>query len=94
VPQPIMIVTLTDLGRTREQGDIARELGADLEAMNATLEPHERVAKCLVVDGVWSAENGLLTPTSKVRRSAVEAKYRSSIERAAATQRQQKIVWE
>jgi len=34
-----------------------------------------------VVDEPWTIEGGLLTPTLKIKRSAIEARYSSEVER-------------
>jgi long-chain acyl-CoA synthetase len=43
--------------------------------VNADLPPHERVRRFHVTADALSAEAGDLTPTHKVRRAAVEARY-------------------
>ncbi len=60
---------------------------ADLEDLqaraNARLHAfpgYTRIRYVLRVAGPWTVENGLLTPTMKVRRQEVEARYREAIE--------------
>src|SRR3546814_14787680 len=50
-------------------------LHADLRSVNATLDEHERIARCIIVDDAWTPDNGLLTPTGKIRRSVLEQHY-------------------
>ncbi|GAB3537925.1 AMP-binding protein [Noviherbaspirillum agri] len=88
--QPIMIVTLTEDARRKPRADVERRLNADMEAVNATLEPHERIAKSVILQDTWSIDNGLMTPTMKVRRSVVEQRYSHVIER----QTRNVISWE
>jgi long-subunit acyl-CoA synthetase (AMP-forming) len=54
---------------------IETDLLAQLEAVNASLEPHEKLGFAVIVDQPWTVENGCLTPTIKIRRSAIEARY-------------------
>ncbi|PKM07320.1 MAG: AMP-dependent synthetase, partial [Gammaproteobacteria bacterium HGW-Gammaproteobacteria-7] len=49
-------------------------------AVNRELEPHERIGRLLVVAERWTVDNELLTPTLKIRRDALEARYRSAID--------------
>jgi len=41
-----------------------------------------RVRRIIVTREAWSVENGLLTPTLKVRRREVCARFKAEIERA------------
>jgi long-chain acyl-CoA synthetase len=52
---------------------ISRELGTLLARVNATLPMHERLRMLVVVAEAWSVDNGLLTPTLKLRRPRIEA---------------------
>lgn len=90
--QPIMVVTLSDAARHKPRAEVERALTADMEAVNATLEPHERIAKCVILKDTWSIDNGLMTPTMKVRRSAVEKRYGELIEKETRTRNM--ISWE
>ena len=44
-----------------------------LEELNAQLVAHERLRMLVVVSEPWTIENGCLTPTMKLKRSAIEA---------------------
>lgn len=90
--QPLMFVTLTEDARRKEHADVEQRLLADMEAINATLEPHERIAKCVILQDAWSIDNGLMTPTMKVRRAEVEKRYRDLIERESRVR--DAISWE
>lgn len=90
--QPIMMVTLTEEARRRPRPEVERRLAADMEAVNAPLEPHERIGKCVILRDAWSIENGLMTPTMKVRRSEVTKRYGDLIEKEAKTRNP--ISWE
>jgi long-subunit acyl-CoA synthetase (AMP-forming) len=53
----------------------AREIETHLTAINRALESHERLAFVVVVREPWTTDNGLITPTMKVRRGEVEQRY-------------------
>jgi long-chain acyl-CoA synthetase len=72
IPQPIALVTLSDIGKQKTKAEITSDLSALLEPINSTLEHHEVVAKIVVMKENWLIENGLLTPTLKVKRNQVE----------------------
>jgi long-chain acyl-CoA synthetase len=90
--QPIMVVTLSEDARRKPRNEVEQRLTADMEAINANLEPHERIAKCVILRDTWSIDNGLMTPTMKVRRSEVEKRYGPLLEKEIKTRNA--ISWE
>lgn len=46
-----------------------------LDDVNAKVEEYEKLAFLVVAKDRWTIENGMLTPTMKIRRSAIEAAY-------------------
>lgn len=59
---------------------LAAPLAAHVAAVNDALAPHERVVRHLATRARLSAEAGELTPTHKVRRSAVLARFAAEVE--------------
>ncbi|MBM7063014.1 AMP-binding protein [Pseudomonas sp. UL073] len=75
---------------TREQ--IGAELEALLDEVNAQFEAHEQLACLVVVREPWSIENGLLTPTLKIRRNLIEERYHAAAETWGASR--SKVIFE
>ncbi len=69
-----------------------RELSQFLDELNGELEPHEAMDFVVVVKEPWEIANGLLTPTLKIKRAAIEAHYSALIDGWAS--RRRKVVWE
>jgi long-chain acyl-CoA synthetase len=46
-----------------------------LEEVNNALAPFEQLAFLAIAKDVWSAENGFLTPTLKIKRKVLDATY-------------------
>ena len=90
--QPIMVVTLNGPAKGRGKADVMKQLATDMDAVNQTLEPHEEIAKVLVVGDTWTIDNGFMTPTMKVKRNIVEERYMALIEKHAPTK--EKVSWE
>ena len=44
------------------------------------LDPHEHLDKVVVVPDVWTIENGMLTPTMKLRRGQIEERYAPQVD--------------
>ena len=85
MPQPFGLVVLSEAARARTQAEtdraeLTRSLEEHLQRTNACLDPHEQLEKLVVTGDTWTVENGLLTPTLKVKRSAIEAKYAGRVE--------------
>ena len=89
MPSPLAVEAL---GTAEGRAAFEDELAALLDGVNATLDPHEQLAFAVVVADGWSIENALLTPTMKIRRSAIEARYAERIDDWAA--QGQRVVWE
>jgi len=89
--QPVMLVTLTPDGRKKPREELGKQLVADMDSVNATLEPHEEIAKIIVVPETWTIDNGFMTPTMKVKRAEVEKRYADLITREA--EKREKLAW-
>lgn len=48
------------------------------ELGNAQLNPHERLIA--IADGPWTVGNGLMTPTFKIKRAALEGRYQAFVD--------------
>lgn len=72
IPQPIALVTLSDTGKMQQQDALYAQLESELQALNKTLEKHERIEKIVILENNWTVENGLLTPSLKVKRNELE----------------------
>lgn len=96
-PQPCMMILLSDearaeLGNGGDREALQRELEAELDAVNAKCEAHERLAFAVVVKDPWTMENGMLTPTMKIKRNVIENHYVQKMNEWYG--RRQKVVWE
>ncbi|MBR1219602.1 long-chain fatty acid--CoA ligase [Bradyrhizobium sp. U87765 SZCCT0131] len=73
----IAFTTYTDLASRREVYALLRK---EVEAVNATLPPAQRIAKFLLLYKELDADDGELTRTRKVRRSVINEKYADIID--------------
>ena len=75
LPQPVALVVLSEMARLADRELIARSLEQALAAVNERIMPHERVKKLIVVKDAWTVENNLITPTMKMKRNIIDARY-------------------
>ena len=79
VPRPEFVETFTREHRAQGNGalDAAlhKAIAAAVERANATLPPTERVRHFIVANEPFSTENGLMTPTLKIKRHAIRQVY-------------------
>src|SRR6202021_2538100 len=73
----IAFTTYTDLSA---RGDIYALLQQEVEAVNATLPPAQRISRFLLLYKELDADDGELTRTRKVRRSVINEKYADIID--------------
>jgi long-chain acyl-CoA synthetase len=77
--QPILITTLTQTGANLDQKSLKSELEVLLNKINTQIPAYERVAQICVVPE-WTTNNGMLTPTLKLKRKEIETTYRPWVE--------------
>jgi len=72
IPQPIALIVPSELGRKKTKDELIKSLTGTMRSINPGLESYERVAKVIIMKEIWSVDNGLLTPTMKIKRNQVE----------------------
>ncbi|EHU4799619.1 AMP-binding protein [Vibrio vulnificus] len=74
LPAPILLVVphnFPNFDRDRYERTTKRVIAK----MNAKLESHEQIKGVLMIKDPWSIDNGILTPTLKIKRHVLEQKY-------------------
>jgi len=72
IPQPIALVVVSELGKSKSKAILENSLMGTVKELNLDLESYEKIAKVVIMEEDWSVDNGLLTPTLKVKRNRVE----------------------
>jgi len=76
IPQPIALITLSELGRAKSREDLCSGLIETVNEINPSFEKHEKIEKVVIMKEDWNVDNGLTTPTLKVKRNAIEKIHR------------------
>ena len=96
-PPPCLMVLLSEeardeLERGGSRSELEQELAEELDSVNAECESHEKVAFVVVVREPWTMENGMLTPTMKIKRNVIEDFYNRKMDEWFEQKR--KVIWE
>jgi long-chain acyl-CoA synthetase len=92
LPQPIALAVLSPSGKKKSKDEIEMSIATTLQEVNETLASYERIQSAVILKEDWTIENGLMTPSLKVKRNEVERKFFSQYQNWY--KKSQVIVWE
>ena len=87
IPQPIGLVVLSDTGKEKEQAALIESLEQTIKVLNPTLESVAKIQKIVVMKEDWTIDNGLLTPTMKIRGIELKKSIKAYIPNGLMTRR-------
>lgn len=90
LPGPILLVVPHDFPNF-DRKRYERTTNKVIARMNSDLESHEQIKGVLMIKDPWTIENGILTPTLKIKRHVLEQKYH---EMGQNWPKGQLVVWE
>jgi long-chain acyl-CoA synthetase len=62
------------------QGEVVKEVGKHIEELNSGLASYEQIKRFAVLTQEFSIADGEMTPTLKMKRNVIEARYRDVID--------------
>ena len=92
IPQPIMLVNISDVAKKITKGELQKNLSTKMEMVNSKLFNYKRVSTIVICSDDWTPKNGILTPTMKIKRGAVDKMYMDKYEQWH--QSKEKVIWE
>lgn len=72
VPQPMALVVLSAAGKSKSADEVIESISKTISEVSLSLESHEKIEKAVVMKSDWTIENGLMTPSMKIKRNEVE----------------------
>ncbi len=71
----VMTCVLSDTAQERPKEEIEAELRERVAAVNDEVDKHARIGAVMISREPWGIDNGILTPTLKIRREKVEERF-------------------
>ncbi len=72
VPQPIALTVLSANGKVKSKEEIIKSISSTIQEVNKHFESHEHIDTAVIMKGDWTIENGLMTPSMKLKRNEIE----------------------
>lgn len=91
MPQPVMVVVPSENGAKKSKTELAKSIETTMHAVNETLPRYTKVSTVVIAKEPFTTENGLLTPTLKVKRFNVHQKYASQLK--AYCEHKDNVIW-
>ncbi len=88
-PQPFMVISTHESAFKEEPQKLMQICQEQLSKLNLKLEAHEQLSHIFISHQSWDVENGLSTPTLKMKRGAIEKFYQSHAEQLMSSSSEQ-----
>jgi len=75
IPQPICLINLSEEAKKLEKSAIEQSIQDTIEELNSKVANYERISTVVIQLDTWSEDNGILTPTLKVKRGTLDDRY-------------------
>lgn len=74
-------ISYSDITPMIETPEVISYFSSEVETLNKSLNPHERILRFKLVPDEWSPATGELSPTLKLKRQVINEKYRELIDK-------------
>jgi len=75
-PQPMALIVPSEMGAAKPKAELKASLEKTLKEVNTKMPNYRKVSTIVITKDIWGVENGLLTPTLKVKRNVMNQRYR------------------
>ena len=75
IAQPLCLIQLSEIGKNTSREAITKMLTERLDEVNSDLVNYKKISTLIIVKDEWTQQNGIVGPTQKLKRGAIEDKY-------------------
>ena len=75
IAQPLCLIQLSEIGKNTSREVISKMLTDRLAKVNSDLVNYKKISTLIIVKDEWTQQNGIVGPTQKLKRVAIEDKY-------------------
>ena len=75
IAQPLCLIQLSEIGKNTSRDVITKMLTERLDEVNSDLVNYKKISTLIIVKDEWTQQNGIVGPTQKLKRGAIEDKY-------------------
>ena len=75
IAQPLCLIQLSEIGKNTSREVISKMLTDSLAKVNSDLVNYKKISTLIIVKDEWTQQNGIVGPTQKLKRGAIEDKY-------------------
>tara|TARA_B100001175_G_C19507730_1_gene641872 strand:+ start:1078 stop:2757 length:1680 start_codon:yes stop_codon:yes gene_type:complete len=75
IAQPLCLIQLSEIGKNTSTEVISKMLTDRLSQVNSDLVNYKKISTLIIVKDEWTQQNGIVGPTQKLKRGAIEDKY-------------------
>ena len=72
--QPILLAVPSEKAKS-DKNEVSKKLSKFLSHVNADLDGYKKIKKIILVKEEWIPENGLTTPTLKIKRAKIDERF-------------------
>lgn len=78
IPQPLAMINLSPVGQRADKTEVENAIFESVTELNMTRANYERISTAIIQTEAWSQENGMLTPTLKIKRHSFDKDFGNS----------------
>ena len=75
IAQPLCLVQLSDIGINTSREKLSKMFTETLDSVNSDLVNYKKISTLIIVKDEWTQENGIIGPTQKLKRTAIDELY-------------------
>jgi long-subunit acyl-CoA synthetase (AMP-forming) len=75
IAQPMCLIQLSEIGKSIPEDKLSKRFSDTLSTVNKSLVNYKKISTLIIVKDIWTQENGIVGPTQKLKRGAVDEKY-------------------